>query len=205
MRGHRNHPWTAKGPESRAGPTGAPGQSLLFCVSSVTGAGPPLLRPGPRAALRLQGERPVVATEIFGPQSRKYLVPYPLPGFPGGFPPQMVKNRPAVQETRVQSLGREDSLEKEIATPACLLAGGIRPLTRSLPFLALVVVVQSLSVRIFETPWTTAPQASLSFTTSWSLLRLVSMASVMPSNHLILCHLLLLLPSIFPSIRVFFQ
>ena len=53
------------------------------------------------------------------------------------------------------------------------------------------------------TPWTAARQASLSITISWSLLKLMSMESVMPSNHLILCHPLLLLPSIFPSIRVF--
>ena len=64
--------------------------------------------------------------------------------------------------------------------------------------------VQSLSnVRLFATPWTVARQASLSITNSWSLLRLMSIESVMPSNHLILCCLLLLLPSIFPSIRVF--
>ena len=53
------------------------------------------------------------------------------------------------------------------------------------------------------TPWTAAPQASLSFTVSQSLLKLISAESVMPSNHLILCHPLLLLPSVFPSIRVF--
>ena len=53
------------------------------------------------------------------------------------------------------------------------------------------------------TPWTAARQASLSITYSQSLLKLMSIESVMPSNHLILCHLLLLLPSIFPSIRVF--
>ena len=53
------------------------------------------------------------------------------------------------------------------------------------------------------TPWTAAPQASLSFTNSWSLLKLMSVESVMPSNHLIPCCPLLLLPSIFPSIRVF--
>ena len=53
------------------------------------------------------------------------------------------------------------------------------------------------------TPWTAARQASLSITNSWSLLRLMSTQSVMPSNHLILCCPLLLLPSIFPSIRVF--
>ena len=63
---------------------------------------------------------------------------------------------------------------------------------------------QSLSrVRLFVTPWTATRQASLSITNSWSLLTLMSIESVMPSNHLILCHPLLLLPSIFPSIRVF--
>ena len=67
-----------------------------------------------------------------------------------------------------------------------------------------VVVVQSLSrVRLCVTPWTAARQASLSFTTSQSLLKLVSVESVMPSNHLILCRPLLLPPSIFPSIWVF--
>ena len=64
--------------------------------------------------------------------------------------------------------------------------------------------VQSLSrVRLFATPWTAARQASLSNTNSRSSLRLMSIEYVMPSNHLILCHLILLLPSIFPSIRVF--
>ena len=58
-------------------------------------------------------------------------------------------------------------------------------------------------VRLFATPWTTARQASLSTTNSWSLLKLISIESVMPSNHLILCCPLLLLPSIFPSIRLF--
>ena len=63
---------------------------------------------------------------------------------------------------------------------------------------------QSLScVQLFVTPWTAACQASLSITNSRSLLKLMSIESVMPSNHLILCHPLLLLPSIFPSIRVF--
>ena len=64
--------------------------------------------------------------------------------------------------------------------------------------------VQSFScVQLFATPWTAAPQASLSITNSRSLLRLMSIDLVMPSNHLILFHPLLLLPSIFPSIRVF--
>ena len=64
--------------------------------------------------------------------------------------------------------------------------------------------VQLLSrVQLFVTPWTAACQASLSITNTRSLLKLMSIESVMPSNHLILCCPLLLLPSIFPSIRVF--
>ena len=64
--------------------------------------------------------------------------------------------------------------------------------------------VQSLShVQLFATPWTAACQASLSITSSRSLLKLMSIESVMPSNHLILCRPLLLLPSIFPSIGAF--
>ena len=58
-------------------------------------------------------------------------------------------------------------------------------------------------VRLFVIPWTAARQASLSITNSWSLLKLMSTESVMPSNHLILCHPLLLQPLIFLSIRVF--
>ena len=58
-------------------------------------------------------------------------------------------------------------------------------------------------VWLFATPWAAAHQAFLSFTNSWNLLKLMSIESVMPSNHLILCHPLLLLPSIFPSISVF--
>ena len=67
-----------------------------------------------------------------------------------------------------------------------------------------VVVVQWFSpVLFFATLWTAAKQASLSFTISWSLLKVMSIESVMPSNHLILCCPLFLLPLIFPSIRVF--
>ena len=64
--------------------------------------------------------------------------------------------------------------------------------------------VESLScVWLFATPWTAARQASMSITNSWSLLKRMSIELVMPFNHLILCHPLFLLPSIFPSIRVF--
>ena len=68
----------------------------------------------------------------------------------------------------------------------------------------MVIIVQSLScVQFFVTPWTAAHQASLSITISWSLLKLMSIKSMMPANRLILCYPLLLPPSIFPSIRVF--
>ena len=76
--------------------------------------------------------------------------------------------------------------------------------TTQLIFLILFSSVQLLShFCLFATPWTAAHQTSLSITNSWSLLRLMSIELVMPSNHLILCHPLLILPSNFPSIRVF--
>ena len=66
------------------------------------------------------------------------------------------------------------------------------------------ILVQSLNyVQLFAMPWTAACQASLSFTISQSLLTVMSIESMMPSSHLILCHPLLCLPSIFPSIKVF--
>ena len=71
-------------------------------------------------------------------------------------------------------------------------------------YLHLIIVVQSLGrVRLFVTSWTTAHHTSLSFTIYRSFLKLLSIELAMPSNHLIFCHPLLLLPSIFPSIRVF--
>ena len=73
-----------------------------------------------------------------------------------------------------------------------------------IPFIYMCVCVQSIRlVQLFVIPWTAAHQASLSITISQSLLKLMSIESVMPSNHLILCHPLRLLISIFPSIRVF--
>ena len=72
------------------------------------------------------------------------------------------------------------------------------------PFADCRISVQSLSrIQLFVTPWTAARQASLSITNSWSLLRLMSVESVMPSSHLTLCRPLFLPPSVFPSIRVF--
>ena len=68
----------------------------------------------------------------------------------------------------------------------------------------MIIVIQSLScVKLFATPWTAAHQDSLSFTISRSLLKLMSIESMLPSNHLIICCPLLLLPSIFPRLRVF--
>ena len=75
-----------------------------------------------------------------------------------------------------------------------------------LPFHSVSFVVQLLScVLLFVTPWIAAHHASLSFTISCSLLRHISIELMMSSNHLILCHLLPLLPSVFPRIRVFFN
>ena len=75
---------------------------------------------------------------------------------------------------------------------------------KACPYSSLFSSVQLLScVWLLMTPWTAARQAFLSITNSWSLLKLMSVESVMPWNHLILCHPLLLLPSVLPSIRVF--
>ena len=70
-------------------------------------------------------------------------------------------------------------------------------------FVFTLLLFSHCRVQLFATPWTAARQASLSFTISQILFKLMSIESVMPSNHLALCHSLLLLPSIFPSIRVF--
>ena len=88
-----------------------------------------------------------------------------------------------------------------LARRKCLILHGAR---KKNIFPLSISSVQSLSrVRLLETPWTAARQASLSITIAENLLKLMSTESVMPSNHLILCRPLLLLPSIFPSIRVF--
>ena len=119
-----------------------------------------------------------------------------------------------MQETRVQPLGQEDPLEEEMAIHSAILAwksrgdGGQWGSGQRGHGYAygrfMFSSVQSLShVRHFVAPWTVARQASLFITDSWSLLRLMSIKSVMPSNHRILCRPLLLPPSIFPSIRVF--
>ena len=85
----------------------------------------------------------------------------------------------------------------------CLLCGSY-PYFQHVAFSCFSLVSQSLSrIQLFATPWTAACQASLSITNSWSLLKLMSIELVMPSNHLIFCCLLLLLPSVFLSLRVF--
>jgi len=80
---------------------------------------------------------------------------------------------------------------------------GFPPIRTLILILSLIIVQSPSCVRIFATPWSAARQASLSITDSQSLLRLMSIELVMPSNHLILCRPLLLSPSIFPSSRVF--
>ena len=96
--------------------------------------------------------------------------------------------------------------------PVCLFVGVFNPLTFKVitnmcdPITILLLVFSQFSRSVVSDsviPWTAACQVSLSITNSQSLLKLMSIASVMPSNHLILCRTPLLLPSIFPSIRVF--
>ena len=133
---------------------------------------------------------------------------------------------------QVLSVGQEDPLKEDMATHSSILAWRIpwteesmgsqrvRPDWSNLPCTcqweminqrclcnkASIVVVQSLShVWLFCDPIDCSTPASLSFTISWGLLKLMSIELVMPSNHLILCHPLLLLHSIFPSIRVFYN
>ena len=79
----------------------------------------------------------------------------------------------------------------------------MRLASHSRPVFVAAVVAQSSVMSNSSTPWTAARQASPSIANSWSLLKLMSIKSVMPSNHLFLCRPLLLLPLIFPSIRVF--
>ena len=114
--------------------------------------------------------------------------------------------RQELWETGVGSLGWEDPLEEEMATHSCILAWRI-PRTEESGRLQTMESVQFSTVAqsylTLAAPWTAAHQASLSVTNSWSLLKLLSTKSVMPSNHLILCQSLLLPPSIFPIIRVF--
>ena len=114
---------------------------------------------------------------------------------------------------QVQSVGQEDPLEKRMATHSSILAWsnpwtaepfGIQSMGLQNNNKPWVSLVQSLScVWLFATPWTTAHQASLSTTHSQSLLKLMSIESVMPFNNLILCHPLPFPTSIFLSIRVF--
>ena len=104
------------------------------------------------------------------------------------------------QETWIWFLGQEDPLEEKMATHSRILAWKI-PME---PGRLQSSSVQSLSpVQLFETPWTAARQASLSITSFQSLPKLMSIESVMPSNHFILYCPLLFLTSIFPRIRVF--
>ena len=81
--------------------------------------------------------------------------------------------------------------------------GFFKSVVHSQNFSSFSSVQSFICIGFFVTPWTAACQAPLSITNSWSLFTLMSIKLVMPSNHLILCHPLLLLPSIFPTIRVF--
>ena len=107
-----------------------------------------------------------------------------------------------MQKMQIRFLGQEDPLEKKMATHSNILAWEI-PWTED-PGRLLPSSVQSLShVWLFAIPGIISHQASLPITNSWSLTKLMSIKSMMPSSHCILCHPLLLLPPIPPSIRIF--
>ena len=102
------------------------------------------------------------------------------------------------------SSSRRSSQPRDWTHVSCILAGRFFTTEPPGKYLCDLSSVQLLSrVWLFATPWTAAHQASLSITNSWSLLKLMSSKLMMPSNHLIICCPLLLLPSIFPSIKVF--
>ena len=128
----------------------------------------------------------------------------------------MVKHLHTTWKTWVRSLGQEDPLEKEIATHSSTLACKIlwteepdRLQSMGLQGVrhdwatSLTYLLKSCPALYDCSTWTVAHQASLPFTISWSLLKLMSIESMIPSNHLILCYPLLFVSSIFPSIRVF--
>ena len=121
---------------------------------------------------------------------------YSPPGFPvHGILQEKILECVAIPFSRRSLQPKNQNLVSSLAS---------RFFTVSPPVLVQFSSVQVLSrVRFFASPWTEARQASLSITNFWSLLKLMSIKSVMPSNHLILCRPLLLLPSIFPSIRIF--
>ena len=121
-----------------------------------------------------------------------------------------------MQEMQVRSLGQEDPLEKGMTTHAGILAwetpwteepGGLQSMgPQTQTWVSNLFIVQLLSsFQLFATPWAAACQALWSFTVSLSLLKLISIEWVMPSNHLIPYCVLLLLPSIFSSIRVLYN
>ena len=109
-----------------------------------------------------------------------------------------------LEEEEKKSIVTESGVRLKEMLLAVVTLGTSRPVKLGLRNVTQFSSVQSLShVQLFATPWTTARQASLSITNSLSLPKLISIESVMPSNHLILCHPLLLLLSIFPNIKVF--
>ena len=112
------------------------------------------------------------------------------------------KGSPAMPEMWVPSLDMEDPLEEEMEAHFSVLTWRI-PWTEATVWQAQSSSVQVSCVWLFATPWTAACQDYLSIINTWSLLRLMFIESVMPSNHFILCCPLLLLPSIFLSIGVF--
>ena len=114
--------------------------------------------------------------------------------------------KPKATKLQLKEFGKRSSYQS-VCSLYALSSGGTSTVSLWLTQFSSVILFRSVQllsrVRLFATPWTVAHQASLSITNCQGLLRLMSIELVMPSNHLILCRPLLLLPSIFPSIRVF--
>ena len=120
--------------------------------------------------------------------------------------PVLRRKGPGRQHVEMLTTAHPAPLRHTASTPSstvCSRSSSFKIPTASFPGDTLKEVESLSRVRLFATPRTAALQASLSITNSWSLLKLMSIESVMPSNHLILCHPLLLLPPTPPSIRVF--
>ena len=150
--------------------------------NSYCGSASPKFLPG-RKTLKIF-PRFIHQMVVFVPPLSPGLIAYK--NIPGLFFTLTRRGDTSIHDTRTES-----------PTSTCL------PLTQNLEWVTFSSVQSFSRVQLFVTPWTAACQAYLSITNSWSLFKLMYMESVMPSNHLILCHPLLLLPSIFSHIRVF--
>ena len=195
---------------------GAPARGCTCKVRGTEAAGTGSALGGPRGH-RLEKTRSTGAEGLperrTGSQARHSISSCPKGTRRGGCRRDAPKCQPqCLQRHRTDSSLRSNTAQwggrRENVSPAYAHSQSIKfpaytNCQRKESILFLYLVHSFRHIQLFATPWTTVHQTSLSITNSWSLLKLMAIESVMPSNHLILCLPLLLLPSIFPSIRVF--